>query len=521
MGTLARRKRPAPTNLPSRQAQRQSARAGRHERLPDEGRHRARDRLHHRYHHSVSELPICLRVRHGNPEWRPSGAVEAHQPRALARRQAAGTRPAPDQDLRAVFVVARRQRSRAVVRAEETETEAVPSGAMLGRVVLQVPPQSRSEHVFRRHTRERAGRVRRLLELRAVLRVQDGAEPRPVRRYLHAVQIEPAELAKPGDENALAVLRDKASRVDHAEADVVSQLLFKRRPDCFKRAPTIMAEQVTNVFQQKGRGAMLRNDARHLEKQRPLRPAQEPVRAAERVLLRYAGDRERLAGKAGEQHIVLRDVVLAHGADVAGDRVAIAEIRPVGTLRVDVPLTRKNARAARGLKPQPHAADSSEEINECEPGRAHPAVTAARARTASAASRPVRMQSGIPMPLHAFPAKCSPGSVAICSRMRRSRFSWPTVYCAMARGQRAILTNAGSASMPMMRFRSSRASRTTCSSLFSRASPVMKHLNTDMFSGTRFGNFMPTHVQANRKRRSRAGTRNPNPLSGCFMSARR
>lgn len=47
-----------------------------------------RDGRHHRDHHRIPELPVCLRVGDGDDECGASRGIEAHQARAFPRCQA-------------------------------------------------------------------------------------------------------------------------------------------------------------------------------------------------------------------------------------------------------------------------------------------------------------------------------------------------------------------------------------------------------------------------------------------------
>ena len=70
---------------------------------------------------------------------------------------------------------------------------------------------------------------------------------------------------------------------------------------------------------------------------------------------------------------------------------------------------------------------------------------------------PMRMQSGMPIPVYPFPATCRPGIAATRASISFHRALWPTVYCAIERGQREIDVNIGAAVKPKMRRNSSLA----------------------------------------------------------------
>src|SRR5437868_4451297 len=131
-----------------------------------------------------------------------------------------------------------------------------------------------------------------------------------------------------------------------------------------------MAYQVLDVLQQEGRRLLLGDDPLHIEEKRALGGALESVRAPERVLLRHAGQAERLAGEARKEDVVVRDVGCIDLRDVAGDPVVFAEVLDVCLLRVSIPFTREYAAAAGLLEPDPDASDPREQVNEGEVGRA-------------------------------------------------------------------------------------------------------------------------------------------------------
>src|ERR1019366_6506568 len=144
-------------------------------------------------------------------------------------------------------------------------------------------------------------------------------------------------------------------------------------------------------------------------------------------------------------------------------------------------------------------------------------------RIFSAAARPIRMQSGMPIPWYALPATYRPG---ICAR-RASSSAWragcPTVYCAMERGQRAMRVKRGGAVTPAISRSSWVTAAVTASSLSpntpASSMPPRKQRATTLPAGTRYGNLVPTQVQATNRRRSFLGTRNPKPEGGLSKSA--
>ena len=128
------------------------------------------------------------------------------------------------------------------------------------------------------------------------------------------------------------------------------------------------------------------------------------------------------------------------------------------------------------------------------------------------------------------PCGCSRGCRCLRRRCRRgagrgvravrdwisaTRAGWPTVYCAIERGQREIRVKAGRAVTPAMSRRSSTTAAMTASSDSERMAassiPPRKQRATMVPSGTRCENLVPIQVQATRRRRSFLGTRKPNP----------
>ena len=105
------------------------------------------------------------------------------------------------------------------------------------------------------------------------------------------------------------------------------------------------------------------------------------MRAAQRIFFADARQRKRLAGKTGQQHLVIGDrrvdmaidsrlvaqaVWLGYQADISIEavllRIAVV-IRLVGAHRLFVPLAGKNALSADGVEAAADAADAREEID--------------------------------------------------------------------------------------------------------------------------------------------------------------
>lgn len=87
-------------------------------------------------------------------------------------------------------------------------------------------------------------------------------------------------------------------------------------------------------------------------------------------------DRERLAGKACQQHVVhgypcQRLVILCVLPDITGEDVflILGKVFPVGLCRVFVPLAGENTFAANALETDPETTNAGEEVNKAEPDR--------------------------------------------------------------------------------------------------------------------------------------------------------
>src|SRR5581483_1103444 len=89
------------------------------------------NRAHDRDNHGISKLLVRLRVGYGNPE-RFARLVEPHDSRAFARRKPTGISAGlPDQYLRTILEIPRRECPGHVLWAKETEAKAVACLAML------------------------------------------------------------------------------------------------------------------------------------------------------------------------------------------------------------------------------------------------------------------------------------------------------------------------------------------------------------------------------------------------------
>jgi hypothetical protein len=92
------------------------------------------------------------------------------------------------------------------------------------------------------------------------------------------------------------------------------------------------------------------------------------MRPPKRVLLGDTRDREGLAGKTGEQNVVLGDAVRLFCIlpYVSREGVIVAEVQVVCLLGIGVPFGREHTVAADALEAEPQATDSREQVDETE-----------------------------------------------------------------------------------------------------------------------------------------------------------
>ena len=94
------------------------------------------------------------------------------------------------------------------------------------------------------------------------------------------------------------MLRHESPGINDLPVYVVAKLLFERLPDDTEGVATIMGNKILHVLQKKGSRTLLGDDPRDVEEKSPLGGAFETMGPPERVLLRHAGNAERLAWKA-------------------------------------------------------------------------------------------------------------------------------------------------------------------------------------------------------------------------------
>ena len=161
--------------------------------------------------------------------------------------------------------------------------------------------------------------------------------------HLQVVPVELRRLGEADDVDALAVLAGPELGVQDLPVDVVPELVPQHVHDHPEGVPPVVAREVLHVLQEE-RPWPLGVDARHLEEQGSLSLVLEARGAPERALLGDPGERERLAGEAGEQHVEVLDVIGGNLADVTGGRLPV--VHPVSLLGEPVPLAGEHASAA-------------------------------------------------------------------------------------------------------------------------------------------------------------------------------
>ncbi|MNZ88641.1 hypothetical protein D3C78_1075370 [compost metagenome] len=272
------------------------------------------------------------------------------------------------QDFGAVLVVPGRQGAGHIVLAVDAEAKAkaVTGCLVLIGVGLQVVPELFGQGVpLRDRGRVTFGEGGFGL-LVAIFRVQDVAQYRRFFGENQLVEVERHVLAEAHDEDAFAVLGHPVLRVDNPVVDVITQLVPQGFHDGLEGAALVVPLQVLHVLQQESSRAVVRDDTGHVEEQGALRLVLEAVGAAQRVLLGHAGNRERLAGEAGHQHVVLGDLAGLDLGDVAGHVVVAVEVRLIGHAGVLVPLAGEHTAATGALECFAHTTNAGEQVDEAE-----------------------------------------------------------------------------------------------------------------------------------------------------------
>jgi len=294
---------------------------------------------------------------------------------------------------------------------------------MFLRVVLEIAPEVVGERVFLRHVRVEDAR-----ELRAL-----GGEFR---------ELEVARLAEADEEDAFAVLRHHAARVDDAVINVVAQRLGQGVVNDFKGAALVVADAVLHVLQHERLRAVEVDDVGKGEEKVALFHVLEAVLATEAVLLGDAREAEGLAGKAAAEDVELGNVGHGHGVDVAVR--GLAEVRGVGLPAELVPVAGEDTTRARPLEGEAEPADAAEQINEAErrgwPGRGD-LVPGEAGRSVHAIRRRVFAQHWSA----ALLSRSTPRSRTRCGFLRSS----PPCSGLLRVGRPALLSFAAQASAPL------------------------------------------------------------------------
>ena len=144
---------------------------------------------------------------------------------------------------------------------------------------------------------------------------------------------------------------ERLASADDAVLDRVTEVVLQHVHDCRKRPTLVMAPQVPDILQQKHLGLVVLDDLGNIVEERALCIVEEPVRPAESVLLGNAGQRERLARKAGKKHIMNWNLlwVCRVGPDIADKYVGVVRfsvVGAIGLLSVFVPFGREHSPAA-------------------------------------------------------------------------------------------------------------------------------------------------------------------------------
>lgn len=169
---------------------------------------------------------------------------------------------------------------------------------MLLGVVLEVGPQMVGERVFVRH-----------------IGVEDAGELRPFGG--ESRELERAPRFEPDEENALAVLRHDALRVDDLPVNLVAERIGQRVVNDLEGPAAVVTVEVLHVLQHEGRRLMVVENVGYGEEEIALFHVLESVLAAEAVFLRDAREAEWLAGKTAAENVELRNISHGHGMDVA------------------------------------------------------------------------------------------------------------------------------------------------------------------------------------------------------------
>src|SRR5579862_364734 len=133
-----------------------------------------------------------------------------------------------------------------------------------------------------------------------LIAMQNTPQPRGLGRIgqRRGIPIELRRFTKAHDQDALAVLRDETTRVENPGVDTIAQFVFENIPDHRERISPVVRQEVLHVLQQKRPRSPIGDNSRNIEEKSALGLAFEPMRPAQRILLRNPRDAERLARKS-------------------------------------------------------------------------------------------------------------------------------------------------------------------------------------------------------------------------------
>src|SRR5690349_14101238 len=127
-----------------------------------------------------------------------------------------------------------------------------------------------------------------------------------------------------------------------------------------------MIDEVLDVLQEKRLGLVMPDNTGHIEEKRSLDFASEPMRPLQGIFLGDSCNRERLARKTREQHVVSGNVFGFDLRDISGNGMVAGEVCEIGFLGVGVPLACEETPAAERLEALAKTADTGEQVHEPE-----------------------------------------------------------------------------------------------------------------------------------------------------------
>lgn len=210
-------------------------------------------------------------------------------------------------------------------------------------VVLQILPQVVGKRIFVRH-----------------VGVENAGELRPFGWEFW--EFERAARLEPDEEDALAVLRHDALRVDDSRIHLITEFVFQNLHDDLERVSLVMPNEVLHVLQYESRRLVVFENVPDGEEEVALFHVVEAVLATEAVLLGDARKTEGLAGKAPAQDIELWDIRYYDGIDIA--MRLFTKVGLVGQPTELIPIAGKNALRTGALEGKPEPADATEQIDE-------------------------------------------------------------------------------------------------------------------------------------------------------------